>query len=130
MAPPIYAMTPAEGVALRELYGLEKVAQLFPIDDIMGKSDLSKDCTYPEAMVQRDPGLIIKCRALRKEVGGRGGFVHASPYKVTEILEKGKFSYFYRRIKRQEHESTINCPQSYKSRIKDGYAVPPPWLSI
>ena len=70
-------MTPAEGVALRELYGLEKVAQLFPINDITGKSDLSKDCTYPEAMVQRDPGLIIKCRALRKEVGGRVGFVHA-----------------------------------------------------
>ena len=63
LAPPVYAMTPAEGVALRELYGLEKVAQLFPIDDITGKSDLSKDCTYPEAMVQRDPGLIIKCRA-------------------------------------------------------------------
>ena len=54
------------------------------------------------------------------------GFVHASPYKVTEILEKGKFSYFYRRVKRQEHESTINCPPSYKTRIKDGYAVPPP----
>ena len=59
LAPPVYAMTSAEGVALRELYGLEKVAQLFPIDDITGKSDLSKDCTYPEAMVQRDPGLII-----------------------------------------------------------------------
>ena len=76
-------------------------------------------------MVQRDPGLIIKCRALRKEVGGRGGFVHAPPYKGTEILKKGKFSHFYRKIKRQEHESAINCPPSYKTRIKDGYAVPP-----
>ena len=109
MAPPIYAMTPAEGFPLTELYGLEKVAQLFPLDNITGKSDLSKDCIYPEAMVQRDPGLIIKCRALRKEVGGRGGFVYAPPYKGTEILKKGKFSHFHRKIKSQEHESTINC---------------------
>ena len=114
MAPPIYAMTPTEGLVLRELYGLEKVAQLFPIDSITGKSDLGKDCIYPEAMIQRDPGLIIKCRALRKEVGGRGGFVHAPQYKGTKILEKGKFSHFYRKIKRQEHESTINCTPSYK----------------
>ena len=94
LAPPIYAMTLAEGLTLRELYGLEKVAQLFLIDNITEKSDLSKDCIYPEAMVQRDPGLIIKCRALRKEIEGRGGFVHAPPYKVTDILEKENLATF------------------------------------
>ena len=70
-------------------------------------------------------GLVIKCRALRRELGGRGGFIHAPTHKCIEILNKGKFSYFYRKLKRQSNEEVIKCPPSYKTRIKDGQAVPP-----
>ena len=57
-------------------------------------------CTYPKTMEQRNPGLIIKCRALRREIWGRGGFVHAPLYKCTDILNKGKFSFFHRKLNR------------------------------
>ena len=124
IAPPVYAITPAESVILKELYGFEKTSQLFLTDNLTGKIDLSKDCVFPVGMEQRDPGLVIKCRALRRELGGRGGFIHAPTHKCTEILQKGKFSYFYRKIKRQSNEDVIKCPPSYKTRIKDGYAVP------
>ena len=125
LAPPVYAITPAESVVLKEMYGFEKTAQLFFTDNLTGKIDLSKDCTYPENMVERDMGLVIKCRALRRELGGRGGFIHAPTLKCIEILNKGKFSYFYRKLKRQSNEEVIKCPPSYKTRIKDGQAVPP-----
>ena len=124
VAPPVYAITPAESVILKELYGFEKTSQLFLTDNLTGKIDLSKDCVFPVGMEQRDTGLVIKCRALRRELGGRGGFIHAPTHKCTEILQKGKFSYFYRKIKRQSNEEVIKCPPSYKTRIKDGYAVP------
>ena len=75
MAPPIYAMTPTEGVVLKELYGIEKTSQLFLTDNLTGKIDISKDCIYSENMRQRDPGLVIKCRALRRELGGREGYI-------------------------------------------------------
>ena len=75
-------------------------------------------------MSQRDPGLVIKCRALRRELGGRGGYIHVPQYKCIEILNKGTFSQFYRKIKRQSNEEQIKCPPTYKTRIKDGYAVP------
>ena len=66
-APPVYAITPAESVVLKEMYGFEKTAQLFLTDNLTGKIDLSKDCIYPENMVERDMGLVIKYRALRRE---------------------------------------------------------------
>ena len=69
LAPPFYAMTPIEGVVLKELYGLQTTAQLFPTDNLTGKIDLGKDCSYPADMRQRDLGLVIKCRALRRELG-------------------------------------------------------------
>ena len=58
MARPIYAMTPTEGVVLKELYGIEKTSQLFLTDNLTGKIDISKDCIYSENMRQRDPGLL------------------------------------------------------------------------
>ena len=104
LAPPVYAITPAESVVLKEMYGFEKTAQLFLTDNLTGKTDLNKDCIYSENMEERDMGLVIKWRALRRKLGGRGGFIHAPSHTCIEILNKGKFSYFYRKIKRQSNE--------------------------
>ena len=105
LAPPIYSMTPTEGVVLKDLYGLEKVAQLFPIYNMTGKIYLSKDCTYSEAMRQ----MQSSWKRNRRE----GRVLSCPPYKSTEILEKIKFCHFYRKIKRQENEEQIKFPPSY-----------------
>ncbi len=71
----LYRISAADGIVL-DLYGFTYVGKLFGQDDMTGDIRLDSDAEYPEAMVDRYAGLVMKCKSLRgrlKSIRTRGG---------------------------------------------------------
>jgi hypothetical protein len=130
MSLPIYRVTPAEGVVLHN-YGIDRVAQLFGVNDLNGRIDLNTNGSevegglFVEEFVTRYPLIVIKCNSLRGTIAGEGlpvGPAPQGPFLKTCI--NGKFSSLHRKLVREEQESVIPGPPSYFTRRRDGIPVP------
>jgi hypothetical protein len=77
MSLPIYRITPAEGVVLHN-YGIDRVAQLFGVNDLNGCIDLNTNGSevegglFVDEFVIRYPLIVIKCNFLRGTIAGEG----------------------------------------------------------
>ncbi len=77
MSLPIHRITPAEGVVLHN-YGIDRVAQLFGVNNLNGRIDPSTNGSevesglFAEELVTRYPLIVIKCNSLRRTIAGEG----------------------------------------------------------
>ncbi len=77
MSLPIYRITPAEGVVLHN-YGIDRVAQMFGVNDLNGCIDLNTNGPEVEGglffdeFVIRYPLIVIKYNSLRGTIAGEG----------------------------------------------------------
>jgi hypothetical protein len=81
---PMYRITPAEGVVLHN-YGIDRVAQLFGVNDLNGRTDPKTNGSevegglFAEELVTRFPLIVIKCNSLRGKIAGEGLPVGPAP---------------------------------------------------
>jgi len=105
-------------------YGFTHVGQLFATNNLTGQINTAEDTTYPDLLAQRHPWTIIKCKALRRELAGRGGHLPPPPCSFSTAIASLKFSGLYRKLKRAKINDLIKAPPSYITRQKDGLSVP------
>ncbi len=76
MSLPIYRITLAEVVVLHN-YGIDRVAQLFGVNDLNGRMDPNTNGSevegglFAEELVTRYPLIVIKWNFLRRTIAGR-----------------------------------------------------------
>jgi hypothetical protein len=84
LAFPIFRISAAEGVVLHD-YGMNRVSQLFGVNDLNGRVDLNTNGSeaeggvFIEELVTRYPLLITKCNSLRRTIAGEGLLVGPAP---------------------------------------------------
>ncbi len=98
MSPAIYRITAPDGVVLHN-YGIDRVSQLFGVNDLNGGIDLHtngsevKGGFFPEELVNRYPFLVLKCNSLRGALVGAGLPVCPAPQgPLLKTCLNGKFS--------------------------------------
>jgi hypothetical protein len=119
----IYRISTADGIVL-DYYGFTHVRKLFGQDDLTGRIRLELDAEYPEAMMDRYAGLVMKCKSLRgclQSIRITGGI---APGNFRNITEGIKFSGLYRKVKRDNKDASLPGPPSYFTRRRDGIPVP------
>jgi hypothetical protein len=86
----IYRITTAEGVVLHN-YGIDRVAQLFGVNDLNGHIDPTTNGVevegglFTEELVTRYPLIVIKCNSL--EGNNCGGGTPSGPYPPRALLQ-------------------------------------------
>jgi len=113
----------ADAVILKN-FGFSRVEQIFGSDQLTGQVDLSKCCQFPHDLANNYQNIVQKCKELRRVVGSRGGRYPPSVCHISIILKRLKCSGLYRKMAREEVDSTFKGPPSYYTRIKDGFPVP------
>jgi hypothetical protein len=127
---PIFRISAAEGVVLHN-YGINRVSQLFGVNDLNGRIDLNTNGSeveggvFTEELVTRYPLLITKCNSLRRTIVGEGLPVGPAPQgPFLKTCLNGKFSSLHRKLFREEQEGGVPGPPSYYTRRGDGIPVP------
>jgi hypothetical protein len=113
----------ADCLILRE-EGISQVGDLFPLHELRAGRDMTSDFRFSEHFIERYPGLVQKCKFMRKMLG-RGkrpikGLVIGFYQSVSNI----KFSKLLRTLSRERTDSLLKGPPSYFTRQSEGYALP------
>jgi hypothetical protein len=85
---------------------------------------LESDAEYPEAKMDRYAGLVMKCKSLRgrlQSIRTRGATVLGNFSSITEGI---KFSGLYRKLHRDNRDTSLPGPPAYFTRRQDGIPVP------
>jgi hypothetical protein len=81
---PLFRISAAEGVVLHN-YGINRVSQLFGVNDLNGRVDLNTNGSeagggvFTEELVTMYPLLITKCNSLRRMIAAEGLPVGPAP---------------------------------------------------
>jgi hypothetical protein len=112
----IYRIPAAKGVVLHN-YGIDKVAQLFGVNDLNRRIDLNMNGSkveggvFTEELVTRYPLLVTKCNSLRGTIAGEGLPVGPTPLgPFLKMCLNGKFSSLHRKLVREEQEGGVPAP--------------------
>ncbi len=104
MSPAIYRITAPDGVVLHN-YGMDRVSQLFRVNNLNGRIDLHTNGSkvegrfFPEELANRHPFLVLKCNSLRGAIAGAGLPVGPAPQgPLLKTCFNGKFSRLYRKL--------------------------------
>jgi hypothetical protein len=113
---PIFRISAAEGVVLHN-YGINRVAQLFGVNDLNGRIDLKMNGSeveggvFTEELVIRYPLLITKCNSLRRAIAGERLPVGPAPQgPFLKTCLNGKFSSLHRKWFREERRVGSQVP--------------------
>jgi hypothetical protein len=111
-------------------HGIDRVAQLFGVNDLNGRIDPRTNGSevegglFGDKLVTRYPLIVIKCNSLRGTIVGEGLPVGPAPQgPFLRTCLNRKFSSLHRKLFRKEQEGRIPGPPFYFTRRGDGIPV-------
>ena len=116
-----------KGITLKH-HGITHCIQLFGINELTGRIDITSDRAYPESLQNRHSSTVEKCKQLRHKIASKttnATRTATSVCSITTAFENGKLSKLNRLLNRDTINNRLEGPPSYKTRKRDKYALPP-----
>ncbi len=102
-------------------------SQLFGTNELTGRIDITIDREYPESLKNVNNSTVEKCKQLRLKLASKttnANRVTTSVCPIATAFDNSKLSKLNRLLNRDNTNSRLVCPPSYRTRKRDRYALP------